>query len=167
MKKELTFDQVDQLLSYDADTGLLIWKVSRKGTKGIGSVAGCVNGDGYLQVKVHGKLYQAHRLAWFLSKGTWPSQQLDHINGIKTDNRIVNLRECTDAENKQNRGKSSNNTSGVPGVGWHKQRKKWRAQIKVNGKNIHLGWFDTIEEAAAARAAAKEKYHQFNPVDRE
>lgn len=122
---------------------------------------------GYLHVKLHGKKYMAHRLAWLLHTGSRPSQQLDHINGVRDDNRIDNLRECTPAENQQNLTKYKNNSSGVQGVCWHKRDEKWMARINVDGKCINLGYFNTVEEATAARAAAKQKYHKFNPVDRE
>ncbi|ABK00179.2 HNH endonuclease [Xanthomonas phage Xop411] len=157
---------MDALLAYDSQTGTLTRKVWRGNTAKAGSVAGYPNSDGHLQVRVHGKKYLAHRLAWLLHTGSWPSKQIDHINGQKDDNRIDNLRECSNAENQQNAGKRSDNTSGVQGVGWHKQAGKWRARIKVNGKQINLGLFHTLAEAAAARAAAKQQYHTFQPTER-
>lgn len=167
---DLTFDEASKLLAYDPKTGVLTWKVAR-GRFGnaikAGSVAGTVGGHGYFQVRVHGKRYYAHRLAWLMYTGSWPSKHLDHINGQKTDNRIENLRECSDAQNQQNRGKQANNTSGVQGVCWHKQAKKWHARIEVDGKRINLGLFDTVDEAAQARAAAKAQYHKFQPIDRD
>ncbi|WQZ00715.1 HNH homing endonuclease [Xanthomonas phage NP1] len=163
---ELTFEDVDKLLAYNHETGLLSWKVDRGGTAKAGSVTGCANSHGHLHVRVHGKLYKAHRLAWLLHTGAWPSQQLDHADGDPSNNRIANLRECSQAENVQNQRKRSDNKSGVQGVSWHKNTNKWQAQIEVGGKNIYLGVFNTIEEAAQARAEAKAKYHQFNPVDR-
>ncbi|ABK00189.1 HNH endonuclease [Xanthomonas phage Xop411] len=162
---DLTFEDVDKLLAYDTETGVLTWKVSRSNVKA-GSVAGRPNSNGHLQVMVHSKHYLVHRLAWLLHTGSWPIQQLDHINRVRDDNRIENLRECSNAENSQNRGKQSNNTSGVTGVSWYKRSGKWQALIKLNGKHIHLGYFDTIEEAATARSAAKRKYHMFQPEDR-
>ncbi|WQZ00658.1 HNH homing endonuclease [Xanthomonas phage NP1] len=164
-KCDLTFEEVNALLAYEPDTGLLLWKVS-KGTAKAGRVAGSPHNEGYLRVKVHGKMNSAHRLAWLLHTGSWPSKHLDHIDGNRANNRIDNLRECTQAENLQNKGKYSNNKSGAQGVHWNKQAKKWMAQIRVAGKNIYLGLFETLEEAAAARAAAKLKYHTFQPVER-
>ena len=95
--------------------------------------------------------------------GTWPEKQLDHINGIRDDNRLVNLREATPAENQQNRALHPLNTSGHPGVTWNKKERKWHAKIAVANKRYHLGLFDTVEEAAAAYADAKKKHHLFNP----
>ncbi|WP_230078744.1 HNH endonuclease [Xanthomonas oryzae] len=166
-RDDLSFEEASKLLSYDSETGQLTWKVAKARRVKVGSVAGSPHSGGYLQVRVHGKQYLAHRLAWLLSTGNWPSQHLDHIDGCKTNNKIDNLRECSNAENHQNRGNNKNNTSGVTGVFWDKHAKKWKAQIKVDGKTIYLGLFNTLEEAAQARAAAKEKYHTFNPVDRE
>ncbi|WQZ00671.1 HNH homing endonuclease [Xanthomonas phage NP1] len=164
---DLTFEQVDQLLAYDPATGVLTWKVAKAKRIKVGDVAGSPESGGYLQVRVHGKKYLAHRLAWLLSTCSWPSKHLDHINGVRDDNRFSNLRECSPAENHQNRGKRSDNSSGIPGVGWRKEKKKWQAYIKLNGKQIFLGYFDTIEEAAAARAAAKARHHTFQKFDRE
>ncbi|WBK39668.1 hypothetical protein [Xanthomonas phage L522] len=123
----LTFEQVDQLLAYDPATGELRWKVAR-GRHGnackAGSVAGSVNSRGYIQVGVHGRLYQAHRLAWLLHHGAWPSQQIDHIDRDRTNNRIDNLRECSNSENQQNVGKRSDNKSGVQGGALAQERQE-------------------------------------------
>lgn len=162
----MTFDEVDKLLSYDPDTGFLTWKADRNQSTAAGSVAGYLNKFGYIRVKVCGDLDYAHKIAWLLHTGKWPSNNLDHIDGCTTNNRFENLRECTQAENLQNKTRYRNNKSGIVGVYFDKARSKWRAQIQVNGKQIHLGRFITIEEAAAARAAAKAQYHQFQPTDR-
>ncbi|ABV26559.1 HNH endonuclease [Xanthomonas phage Xop411] len=165
-ESDLKLEDVDQLLAYDPATGELRWKVSR-GTAKAGSVTGCTDSKGYLRVKLHGKLYYAHRLAWLLHTGSWPSKHLDHKNGQKYDNRIENLRECDNLENHQNQKKRSDNISGVTGVSWNKQNSKWQSRICFAGKEIFLGLFTTIEEASAARAAAKQKYHKFQQFDRE
>lgn len=163
---KLSFEDVDRLLAYDQVTGLLTWKVTNSNRAKAGTVTGAVNSVGYLHVCLHYKSYKAHHLAWLLSTGSWPAQQLDHINGNRADNRLDNLRECTVAENHQNKAKYRSNSSGVTGVGWYRPAKKWRAHIVLAGKQIHLGLFETIEEAAAAREKAKQRYHTFNPVDR-
>jgi hypothetical protein len=121
-------------------------------------VAGSVNGEGYLLIKLQRRSYKAHRLAWLYVCGVWPEDQLDHINRNRSDNRISNLREVTNKQNLQNAGKYSHNTSGHSGVSWHKQRSKWVAQIKHNHKVIHLGYFTNIEDAIAARKAAEKLY---------
>jgi hypothetical protein len=93
-------------------------------------------------------------------------KHIDHKNGNPGDNRWANLRECTHAENHQNR-KQQKNVSGFRGVYWHKGTKKWQAQIRVNNKLINLGYFDNPEEASKVYLAAKAKYHTFNPIPRE
>lgn len=163
---DLSFEEVDALLAYDPGTGVLTWRVDRGRLAKAGSAAGAVNSHGYLNLKVHGKNYKAHRLAWLLHTGSWPSQHIDHIDGDRANNRIDNLRECSSAENHQNLGKSPKNTSGVTGVSVHKQTGRWQAKITLDGKQIYLGLFETIEEAAAARAEAKQRFHQFQPTDR-
>lgn len=158
----VTAARVRELLSYDLSTGEFRWKVSR-GTKKARSIAGyeytygC--GKKYWLIRVDGKMYQAHRLAWLVTHGEFPPEQIDHIDGNGLNNRLENLRAVSDSENKRNLRKYSNNTSGVSGVIWHKASQKWLAQIKVNRKNIHLGSFIDKSEAVAARKAAEAKYN--------
>lgn len=158
---DLTADYVRSILDYMPETGELVWRVAR-GRARIGDVAGTMI-DGYLRVAVDGKRYCAHRLVWLIYHDRWPVDQLDHINGARADNRIENLRESTQAENMQNRASSINSTSQYIGVSWHTRRKRWRADIKVNGKQKTLGYYDTGEEAAAAYAKAKAELHTFSP----
>lgn len=152
----LTQERLKELLDYNPETGVFVWRVS-KGTRKAGRVAGAVNITGYVDIAIDGKKHRAHRLAWLYTYGCWPNKDIDHINRIRTDNRIENLRD-TD-KNEWNRDKQVNNTSGYTGVSWHKWTKKWIAKIKVYGKNTHLGLFDTPEAANAAYMAAKEKLH--------
>jgi hypothetical protein len=152
----LTQERLKELLDYNPETGVFVWRVS-KGPCKAGSVAGTVNNNGYVHIKIERKLHQAHRLAWLYTYGCWPDKDIVHINRMKTDNRIENLRD-TD-KNDWNRDKHSNNTSGYPGVSWDKRSKKWRAKITVSGKQMHLGLFNTPEAANAAYMAAKEKLH--------
>lgn len=160
----VTQARLKELLNYDPGTGVFTWRVSR-GPKPADSVAGVIKGNKYIYIGVDGKTYLAHRLAWLYAHGIFPLGQVDHANRIKTDNRIENLRLATQAENMQNLSKPRNNTSGVIGVSWDKQHKKWRAQIMIHGRQIYLGLYETIDGALAARYAAKEKYHTFNPED--
>lgn len=157
-RPELTAEYLRSVLHYDQETGIFTRKVSTSNSVKAGDVAGCPGGDGYLQITVCSRKYQAHRLAWLYIHGSWPKDQLDHVNRVRTDNRISNLREVTNKQNMQNAGKRSDNTSGHPGVSWHKQRSKWRAQIEHNQKRIHLGYFTDIEDAIAARKAAEKLY---------
>ena len=157
----ITKERVSELLEFDGEK--LIWKVSRRGTARAGSAAGTVwtdrTGCQYLHVMVDGRRYPAHRLIWLLHYGEWPKNQLDHGDGNGLNNRIENLRDVSQAENLKNQRRQSNNTSGICGVYWKKQAQKWRVQIRVHGKNIHLGYFTNKSEALAARKAAEQKYN--------
>ena len=153
----LTQARLKELLHYDPETGLFVRKFSRGGTKA-GSIAGTINGHGYVQICIDRKIYGAHRLALLYMTGEFPPQDTDHRNGIKIDNRFKNLRPASKMLNQQNRTKAHrNNPQGVLGVG--KDRNRYVARIKHQGKSIYLGGFDTIAEAGAAYQAAKRKFH--------
>lgn len=105
-------------------------------------------------------MYLEHRLAWLYVTGTWPSDQIDHVNGIRDDNRIFNLREATGPENNGNQRQArSDNKTGLLGVYWDKQHKKFSAKIMFSGKHKYLGYFPTAEEAHAAYIKAKRELH--------
>lgn len=146
-------------LSYEPTTGIFRWLKMSSNKAPVGTIAGASHCKGYISIKVRGHTVLAHRLAWWFHYGAFPKNQIDHINCDKTDNRIANLREATNAQNHANRGAQRNNTSGIKGVYWFKPQKAWKAQIVVNGKSIHLGCFKTKDEAANARRAG-EKLHQ-------
>ena len=162
----LTAARLRELLSYDPDTGIFHWQVSRGSVKR-GAQAGRKNDEGYIEISLDSRYYKAHRLAWLYVHGEWPTDQLDHINGARPDNRIANPREATNAENGQNQAMYSHNTSGRRGVSWCRVVGKWKARIKANGRRIHLGYFEDIDDAARARAKAKASLHEFQPFDRE
>lgn len=151
----MTLDKVRAVLHYDSVTGKFRWLVAR-GRKKAGSVAGTKNRKtGYVYVSVFGKIYLAHRLAWFWMLGQWPENQIDHVNRVRSDNRWDNLREASCAENSRNapaRGK-------VKGVTWHKGARRWMAQIRVNNRCMYLGMFSTAAAAHAAYVAAAKEYH--------
>lgn len=161
----LTQARLKELLDYDKVTGIFTWNKKRRGRCKRGSVAGCPTQDGYIDITVDGIRYLAHRLAWLWVNGEFPEHGLDHINRIRDDNRIKNLRLATASENKQNEKRHRNNKSGIVGVSWNKEQQKWLAQIMVNGKTIYLGKYSTIEEASLARRNGKIKYHTFHPED--
>lgn len=158
LAQELAREELMALLVYSAVTGIFRWRVDRGGTARAGSIAGCINGKGYLVIGINGKLYLAHRLAWLYVHGVWPSDEIDHINRDRADNRIENLREATSAENKRNVGKRHDNTSGYVGVTWCKTKQKWKAQIQHDGKTTHLGFYDILEDAIAARISGELLY---------
>ena len=147
----LTQDRLKEVLSYDPDSGKFIWKISTSNRVKAGSVAGTLNSTGYIYIRVDGKKYLAHRLAWLHAYGYDPEHGIDHLNGVRDDNRISNLREVSQSCNLQNTKTYSRNTSGFPGVSWDKWRRKWRAQIRSQGRNHFLGYYEDSLEAALAR----------------
>ena len=163
--QELTAEKLRSVLHYSPETGIFTWKVGSANQVKVGDAAGRLLSDGYIRVKVRNIDYLAHRLAWFYVHGVWPTDQIDHINRIRTDNRIANLRDVSRKQNQQNASKRSDNKSGHPGVIWHKCVSKWRAHIRHNQKHIHLGCFTTIEEAIAARKAGELKYWGHHRAD--
>lgn len=155
----LTQARLQELLTYDLNTGVFTNLMPRPKVR-VGTVAGHTHaGHGYRQIKLDGKLYLAHRLAWLHTYGVWPTDQIDHINRCRTDNRLANLREVTNAQNCQNRPLQCNATSGYAGVTWNKIILKWHARISLGGKRIHLGWFLDKDSAVSARATAELLYH--------
>lgn len=138
------YEIASRLLHYCPDSGI----ITRLST---GRQAGSPNAAGYLTVSIKGKNYYAHRIAYLLFYGDIPSGQVDHINGLKSDNRICNLRIATASQNKFNEGLRSTNTTGFKGVYWHKKAGKWSAGIRHNGKQIHLGLFIKKADAIKAR----------------
>lgn len=149
-------DPIRKMLSYNPDTGELRWLVS-SGTVKAGAIASSVNRLGYGRVKILGKMRAAHRVAWALFHGDFPESEVDHVNGIATDNRIANLRLATRSENQCNRSAHKNNKSGYKGVNWNSGVGKWAARCAVNGKRKHIGYFDDVVDAASAynRVAAE------------
>lgn len=164
MEKVTQLELKDSLL-YDPETGLFTWKIT-SGSAICGEVAGGAGVDGYIRLGIRHKRYLAHRLAWLYMYGVWPKNEIDHVNGDRSDNRICNLREATHIENTQNIGKRPNNKSGYIGVHWHKLTSKWVAAIRTNGKQHHLGLFDTPELAYEAYLQAKRRIHKFQQTPR-
>lgn len=168
MKVELTAERLREVLHYCPETGIFMRKVSTTNRVKVGDVAGSPNQKGYINIMVDGRLYPAHRLVWLHEHGRWPDAQIDHINGVKTDNRIANLREATNGQNKQNmRSARADNESGLLGVRWHKRDRRWHARIMVDGAPKHLGSFGTSNEAQAAYLSAKRQLHEFGEIAKE
>lgn len=141
---------------YCPATGTIRWRIaSYRNVRKPGDKAGGKSGPGYEMVWIDGKNYGAHRVVWSLVHGEWPSQEIDHINGDRSDNRIENLRLASRQENAQNLGLREDNKSGVKGVFWHKNIAKWWAYINKEGQRMTLGYFDNLFEAAAARKSAE------------
>lgn len=151
--------RLKQLLHYDPASGNFTWSnpTNRRIVKG--TVAGTFGNDGYMHIHFDGKRYSAHRLVWLYVYGEWPDT-VDHVNGIRTDNRVSNLRNTNNTGNMQNL-KAKRGTSKYIGVYWHKSLNKWKAQIGVNGRRVALGYFDNEEDAHQAYWEAKQKHHEY------
>jgi hypothetical protein len=161
----LTADKLRKLLHYNPETGVFT-RLVRDGKWLPGQVAGSAQAShGYVAIGVAGKPRLAHRLAWLYVYGEWPDGVIDHINRDRTDNRIVNLRSVSQAENGQNAKLSCRNKSGHKGVIWYRRDQVWRAYIVVNQVSIHLGYYPHIDDAVAARRAAEAKYHPCAPKE--
>lgn len=156
-----SYDRVAQLLTYDPLTGLFAYKVPRPGPgpKPGAPYAGSQGGRGHRQIRIDGQPYYAHRLAWLLHYGAWPVLSIDHIDGNPSNNKIANLREASQDLNVRNQCRRSDNSSGFKGVAWHKQARKWRAYISVNGRQFSLGLHDTAKAAAETRRKKGELFH--------
>ena len=148
--------ELRERLGYDSETGVFIWLTKVAKRVSIGDVAGSRDTDGYIRIKINGKKYSAHRLAWFHVHGYFPEHEIDHMNGVRDDNRLNNLREVTRVCNMQNKKKYTNNASGFNGVNWDKGANRWRAKIMIRGKRLHLGYHDDRISAALARVAFEE-----------
>lgn len=169
----ITQSQLQEVLYYDADTGIVRWRITRGKAKA-DSIADhpnvyrrgsrCVWLGG--QAKNGGRFYPTHRLAWLYVHGCWPAGEIDHINGDAGDNRLSNLREATSSQNKMNSRRSSRNKSGIKGVSFDTTRGKWMAAIKAGSYRRNLGRFDTKEAAAEAyRVAALDLHRDFARVN--
>lgn len=160
----ITQKYLKSLLTYNPDTGEFRWRV-RCGTRANpGDIAGARNSEGYIHIQIGRRKYKAHRLAWLYAHGEHPIE-IDHINRVKDDNRLGNLRSVTHAQNGQNQRRPINNTSGYIGVDFHKRSSRWRARIKIDDKLTDIGYFDTKEAAAQARAKAEQTHLPFRTAD--
>lgn len=157
-QSDFTAEQVSAVLDYAPLTGLFTYK-RKSHRRAVGQLAGRVDTKGYFRIRLFGREFKSHRLAWLLTYGVWPAEEIDHKNGVPGDNRLENLREVTTAENGQNRRKAQkNNRSGFLGVS--AVGNVFHAQIKVAGTVRHLGCYETADEAHAAYLAAKRELHR-------
>lgn len=155
MLKSFSADYLRSRMSYDKDTGIFTWLVGKRFR---GQVAGCITKNGYWYIRVDGKNYFAHRLAWLHATGKWPEKCIDHINGNRSDNRLCNLREATHAQNSMNRPGDRISKTGLKGV-YVTKGGVYRASIMAHGRIRRLGSFDDAASAHKAYAAAAAELH--------
>jgi hypothetical protein len=165
--RQMTAGEVHMALAYDPDTGSLVWKRRANCSpqwngRFAGKEAGYILRHGYRLIEINNQPFLAHRLVWLIFYGEWPSYEIDHMNGIRADNRIANLREATREENGRNQKKHKDGRSRFKGVSWAKWAGRWEANIRLCGKKKRLGYFVSEEDAADAyNAAAAESYGEF------
>lgn len=170
-RSDITPEIIRQLIRFDRPSGKYLWNwrprdmFNNERTWASWNIAHAdkdamtaTNSYGYSIITIFCTKFMAHRVIWAYHYGEWPINEIDHINGIKRDNRLENLRDVTTSENQKNRCLAIINTSGSMGVGFHKRQKKWRAYIASEGKQYHLGTFKTQLEALEARRAAEIRF---------
>jgi hypothetical protein len=157
-----SIEYLHKRLRYEPETGKLFWRdceeIHGRGRALPTETFTLICRKGYHVGSLNGRHLKAHRVAWALYNGEWPSGQIDHINGHRRDNRICNLRSVTNLENCRNMSMKTSNKSGVTGVHWQKRLKKWQATITILGMRKHLGFFDALNDAANARSVALSEY---------
>lgn len=171
-----TPDELKCLLKCDFETGLLTWRerspilFNQKSSRDpvvsaqqwnnryAGKPALITRSQGYLVGKLFNRIHRAHRVIWAMHSGAWPKDQIDHINGERSDNSIANLREVSHGENARNMKLPCNNTSGVIGVFWNGKHQRWTSVITINNETKYLGEHSNKADAIAARSAAEKKY---------
>ena len=154
----LTKDHLMSVLSYCEQSGNFVWLV-QTGRALPGMIAGSLGKDGYVQIKIGGKLYKAHRLAWLYMIGEWPKGRLDHKDNCQSNNRWDNIRPASHSQNMANRKLNNNNKAGFKGVSFYKKLGKYGSRVSKDGVSYHLGVFDTPEEAHEAYLAKANELH--------
>jgi hypothetical protein len=159
---DLTAERLREFLHYNPENGVFTWRETRCSRAIVGASAGGTHSvSGYWRICIEKRLYRAHRLVWLYVHGAFPLGDIDHINGVRDDNRICNLRQVTRQTNTQNLRTNKGATSRFLGVSWEAYTGRWKAQIKgPDGKHRNLGRFDVEEDAYQAYLDAKRKLHQ-------
>jgi HNH endonuclease/AP2 domain len=154
--ENLSLQRLKDLLQYDPDTGLFTRLIKTSNRSPVGSIVGCKRKDGYITIRIDGKAYFSHRLAFLYMEGIWPDE-IDHIDGNPSNNKWSNLRQVNSGQNKMNRRRKDGKE--YKGVVWHKQGQKWMAQINKDREHIYLGLFDNPKDAYKAYCEAATLYH--------
>lgn len=162
---DATRNQIDRLLRYDPDTGVFTWRSGRSAGQQAGHVSRTGRERGRVLIGVFRKLHKAHRLAWLLMTGEWPTSEIDHRDGNPSNNAWSNLRLATPSQNQENRRSARrDSTTGLLGVTPHPRTGTFRASIQVKGRRRSLGYYPTPEAAHAAYVDAKRSLHTFNTL---
>lgn len=156
MKQQLTAEILRALLTYDPETGVFTNLTDRHHAARRGEEAGSLTALGYIEIGLLGERFLAHRLAWLHIHGKWPDGEIDHRDGVRSNNRLSNLRDVPHEHNQQNI-RMPVGAAGLPGA--YRVGARFKALIRISGKSKHLGYFDSAEEANAAYVAAKRKFH--------
>jgi hypothetical protein len=157
--KNITQAELKEKLIYDSLSGIFWWKSNAIGRASLDNPAGSKDAKGYCRIMINRKMYLAHRLAWLYVNGVWPKSQIDHIDGNPLNNRYENLRECDSSQNICNSKLRRDSKTGVKGVSWHSQAKKYNVRVCINGKRRSMGLFDDKEFAELVSIEARKKYH--------
>ena len=161
-KPDLTQERLKEILRYDPETGEFHWRIRVKKNHRAGDLAGCSVRSEHCSIRIDGRNYRAHQLAWLYVNGEWGRPLIDHRDGDPFNNRLSNLRLATHANNAANRARLRNNTSGFKGVSFDRRRSVWMAQITKNGRRYFIGRYPTAEDAHAAYVAkARELFGEF------
>lgn len=170
MAKDPSISFLRECFFYNAETGIITWQSRPEihfttarafktwHTRFCGKDAGGLSSTGYIDIGMQSRLMKAHRIAWALSYGEYPKGDIDHINGVRHDNRLCNLRDVGRKDNSRNSAKHKNNQSGISGVRWRQRDNRWVAEINHEGKQRHLGYFTTLIDASCARKSAENRY---------
>ena len=156
---KITQERLKEILTYDEVTGNFYWNID-KGKQKAGTKAGHILQSGYVLIGLDGKTYRAHHLVFLYKLGYFPDCLIDHIDGSKANNVADNLRLATKSQNAFNMKLKHNNTSGTKGVSFRKDRNKWRVYLKVNGKYISFGHFDSKSDAIIVSRMVRELHHK-------
>lgn len=161
VSRKTTEDLIADAVEYNPSTGIFTRKITTS-RSAAGDKTGTIAKNGYVVLRINKKLHYAHRLAFLMVTGSWPDSQVDHINGMRSDNRFENLRLCNQSENMQNQRRAKNGSeSGILGAHFDRSTGRWFSQIKANGVNIALGSFPNARLAGEAYLKAKRKMHAF------
>lgn len=158
-KNYITHNELIAKISYESETGNFFWNVNSGSRAKIGQKLGSYDMYGYLTVRINKKSYKLHRLAWFYVHKIWPENDVDHINGIRNDNRLCNLRCASRKTNLENRTCKSESETGLYGAYYDKRKRKYYSAISHHNIKIHLGMFESAQEAHNAYIDAKQKLH--------